>query len=391
MFKKIAFFALFLAVTGLFAATSVNAQRLVKGSLVKSAGTTSDTLLEPVPEAVGFTPAQCANGGVGKDPEDCGFVDDVSTTGSARNWEKGNMNGSKAHYPEGSNIHYQYQFTGLSGNTTYTFRLAYDAWEGTYVAGSTEHTIDYINTYDRGVDGAPLDGYRVNPCGGVAGCVLADGVQWQIPPDTTFAGATQPAYDRFFTGWGIYGTASGFPPTAQFLVPSNPLAGERIYEITFRTLPGVTTAVVAWSGHIADSDEWDSITAGDSGAGTQQGSPYHMRNAGNGSFGNGQQELQLQASAVIPIVTAADATVAGRVLDPYGRAVSSAKLVLTDVITGEVKTAYTNTFGYYKFEGAQAGDFFVMTVTHRRYLFVNGSVSFSLEDSIEGLNFQASR
>jgi len=33
----------------------------------------------------------------------------------------------------------------------------------------------------------------------------------------------------------------------------------------------------------------------------------------------------------------------------------------------------------------------VMSIQHRRYIFVTGSVSFSLEDSIAGLNFQASR
>ncbi|MEQ1764129.1 MAG: carboxypeptidase-like regulatory domain-containing protein [Pyrinomonadaceae bacterium] len=77
--------------------------------------------------------------------------------------------------------------------------------------------------------------------------------------------------------------------------------------------------------------------------------------------------------------------------DSYGRAISSAKLTLTNASTGEVSAVYTNTFGYYTFKGLPVGDFFVMTVQHRRYLFVSGSVSFSLEDNIAGLDFQASR
>ena len=577
MFKKIAFFALFLAVTGLFAATSVNAQRLIKGGLVKSVQAT-DTLIEPIPEVIKFTPAQCANGGVGDPANNCGYNADGVTPSDA-NWEKGNMNGQKAHYPEGSNIHYQYVFTGLSPNTQYTFRIGYDAWEGVYAAGSTAHTIDYLNTYNAGFDGAPLTEYKVNPCGGVAGCVLANSAQIAIPSDTTFAGATQPAAPRYFTGWGLTWDS------ATFLVPANPLAGERIYEIKFTTGAGVSTAVVAWSGHIAKGSEWAAIQPGDTGAGGQSGSPYHMRNAGNGSFGDGQQELQLQASAVVPVPavkafktvrlgrqegddlftpgvinlqdtvvwtiryintstvnipnfqiqdtinpgllyvgplvansvklnpltvalvptnplfdgttdvnmlgpnvtleagmmitvrfrtrvvlagpipnqafgsgggipiavstdsaddgrlesisgfavsgecveagddgpaggcypqtvwvspagyaaaieptyidtlagpTAAAVSITGRVTDYYGRAISSAKLTLFGA-SGEAKVVYTNTFGYYKFSEVPVADFYVMSVQHRRYTFVNGSVNFSLQDNIEGFNFQASR
>jgi len=93
MFKKIVFFALFLAVTGLFAATSVNAQRLIKGGLVKSVEAT-DTLIEQTPEAnPAVLMSQCENGGnVGTPIQNCGAgaTDD--------NWNTGNMNGQKAHY-----------------------------------------------------------------------------------------------------------------------------------------------------------------------------------------------------------------------------------------------------------------------------------------------------
>jgi len=110
-----------------------------------------------------------------------------------------------------------------------------------------------------------------------------------------------------------------------------------------------------------------------------------------GIFG-GQQDRSLKGSAVLLAPpSAADATVGGRVMDSYGRAIPSAKLSLTNALTGEVKTVYTNTFGYYKFEGVPVGDFFVMSVSHRRYSFANPSVSFSLEDSIASLNFQATR
>lgn len=379
MFKKIAFFALFLAVTGLFAATSVNAQRLIKGSLVTSTDTSIDTLIEATPEAnPSFDPSQCANGGQGAPVQSCG-------TSGANNWETGNMNGSKAHYAEGTTIHYRYTFTNLTVGTRYTFRIAYDAWQQV----NSKHAIDYLKTYDADIDPTPGKVYQVIPCGGAPAPGCVDGpVTFDIPLDGG-PGLTPPsqAGGEVFTGWNI-SDAVGFTPTATFL-PYVASSAERMIEVKFTATQ--VSAVLAWGGHIADSVEWAAVAAGHQGATSIPGSPYHMRNGGTGSFGDGQKELQLATSAVVTQPSAADATITGRVTDPYGRAISSAKLTLINAITGEVETAYTNTFGYYKFDAVPVGDFYVMNVQHRRYLFVNGSVSFSLQDSIAGLNFQASR
>jgi hypothetical protein len=66
-------------------------------------------------------------------------------------------------------------------------------------------------------------------------------------------------------------------------------------------------------------------------------------------------------------------------------------MTLYDYSTGEVRVVYTNTFGYYSFKDAAVNDLFEMSVQHSRYRFVNGSVSFTLRDNIDGMNFQASR
>ncbi|MEQ1764130.1 MAG: hypothetical protein ABL984_13440 [Pyrinomonadaceae bacterium] len=251
MFKKIVFFALFLAVTGLFAATSVNAQRLIK---VTKAATSTDTLLEPVPEAISYDRAQCANGGVGDTPKDCG------AGGTSANWEGGNMNGSKAHYPEGSNVHYRYNFNDLTAGTPYKFTIAYDAWEGIQTAGSRVHTFDYLNTYDVGVNGAATVGYTVNPCGGISSCSGAPFL-FNIPMDPTLTDVVEPALGvRKFAAWGVASAS------ATFVTPSNPNAGERMVELTFTPAVGFTTVVIAWSGHVAVTPEWSAAVPGDQGA-----------------------------------------------------------------------------------------------------------------------------
>jgi hypothetical protein len=394
MFKKIAFFALFLAVTGLFAATSVNAQRLIKVTKTDSI----DTLVEvPVTEAISYTPLQCANGGVGQSVKSCG------TGGTDDNWESGNMNGNKAHYQEGKSIHYRGFFGGLAIGQQYTIVLGYDILKGS----PNIHAIDYLKSYDADIS-APV--YSVVPCGSRANisghpcetgndvvniailddpdvpnagrCYNASGVdQGPTPCTAPNKAGFEPVGGRFIRAWGVEADAT-------MTSIAYGTSEERLVTITFT--PTVSNPVFGWSGHIALGSEWQAYNGG-TGAGSISGSPYHMYNRGGGvNDFSGAQDLQLATSAIIQ-PSAADATIAGRVTDSYGRAIASAKLTLTNAMTGQVETAYTNTFGYYKFDAVQVGDFFVMSVQHRRYLFVNGSVSFSLEDNISGLNFQASR
>jgi hypothetical protein len=90
------------------------------------------------------------------------------------------------------------------------------------------------------------------------------------------------------------------------------------------------------------------------------------------------------------VPTAAPASITGRVLDRYGRGIYGARVQLFNASTGAATTAVTNTFGYYRFSDVPVGDFYVMSVTHKRYTFVNGSTSFSLDADLAGVDFIAS-
>ena len=87
--------------------------------------------------------------------------------------------------------------------------------------------------------------------------------------------------------------------------------------------------------------------------------------------------------------TAAPATISGRAVDSFGRGISGARLTVMNAQTGEMSGAVTNSFGYYTVVGPEVGNFYVMTISHRRYTFADDTRSFSLHDSISGVDFVA--
>ena len=78
--------------------------------------------------------------------------------------------------------------------------------------------------------------------------------------------------------------------------------------------------------------------------------------------------------------TAAAAIISGQVVTTEGRAVSRAKVSITNQ-NGESRIAVTNPFGYYRFIGVAAGQTYVINAVHKQYTFnsqvlsVNGNLS----------------
>lgn len=86
------------------------------------------------------------------------------------------------------------------------------------------------------------------------------------------------------------------------------------------------------------------------------------------------------------IPTAASVPISGRVLTPGGRAIRNASITITKP-TGETQTIRSNAFGYYRFEGIQAGDVYVFNLSHKQYGFDQRIVN--LDDELTGLDFIA--
>ena len=89
-------------------------------------------------------------------------------------------------------------------------------------------------------------------------------------------------------------------------------------------------------------------------------------------------------SAFIPL--AASVVVGGQVLTSDGNAVAKARVVMTDA-NGNVRTAITNPFGFYRFEDVSVGETYVFSVAHKRYAFAPQVVF--ITENIGNLDFIA--
>jgi hypothetical protein len=98
---------------------------------------------------------------------------------------------------------------------------------------------------------------------------------------------------------------------------------------------------------------------------------------------NGGWEL-----AFLPL-TAADVSLAGRVTTADGRGIRNARVVISGNGLPEPRTATTGSFGYFSFEGLQAGQTYVVTVNSKRYTFSVPSRVITLLDNLADVNFVA--
>ena len=94
------------------------------------------------------------------------------------------------------------------------------------------------------------------------------------------------------------------------------------------------------------------------------------------------------AGAGVCIVTAAPASLVGRVVTIDGRGIKGARVNLLDD-AGVRATAMTNTFGYFRFDGVPAGRSYILSAAARRYSFESQLVQ--LTSSVSDLTIVASR
>jgi hypothetical protein len=102
--------------------------------------------------------------------------------------------------------------------------------------------------------------------------------------------------------------------------------------------------------------------------------------------GNGSAIVDLGAFEYIALPTAATVTIGGRVLTNSRRGLSNALVYLTD-FSGDMRTARTNSLGYYRFNDIVAGQSVTITVVSKRYQFAPQVVN--VNEEMSGLNFLA--
>lgn len=86
--------------------------------------------------------------------------------------------------------------------------------------------------------------------------------------------------------------------------------------------------------------------------------------------------------------TAADVNVGGRVTTASGRGVRGVIITMTNASGAEAKTA-TNSFGYYRFTGIEAGQSYVLTARAKNYTFRERTQILTINEPTENVNFVA--
>ena len=86
--------------------------------------------------------------------------------------------------------------------------------------------------------------------------------------------------------------------------------------------------------------------------------------------------------------TAASISVSGRVITAQGRGINQVRVTITEA-SGEIRTAYSNPLGYYRFSDVPAGATYVVSVSHKRYQFNQSTQVLSVFEETNGINFVA--
>jgi hypothetical protein len=89
------------------------------------------------------------------------------------------------------------------------------------------------------------------------------------------------------------------------------------------------------------------------------------------------------------VTTAANVSATGKTTDAYGQPIARTRVTIQNTTNGESQTVYTNTFGNYRFDNLPAGDFYIITVWNKRYVFEQDTQSFVLNDAVENVDFVA--
>jgi hypothetical protein len=106
-----------------------------------------------------------------------------------------------------------------------------------------------------------------------------------------------------------------------------------------------------------------------------------------GTMNDGSPNMMLFTAPSGP--TAADAIVSGSVVNTNGRAIKDVRVVLYRASDGQIRTAITNMFGYFRFDQVEVGEFYTMYVQSKRFTFENSPYSFTLEDDFTSMSFIA--
>ena len=87
--------------------------------------------------------------------------------------------------------------------------------------------------------------------------------------------------------------------------------------------------------------------------------------------------------------TAAAASLSGQIRTVEGNGIANVAVTLTNTATGAMFRARSSSFGYYRFEGVEVGQSYILTVSSKQYRFESNPRVFTLVDEATGVDFTA--
>ena len=259
---------------------------------VKASGSVSGTATTTFTDLPIGTYDQCSNNlGIGYPPLPPGFC----------NWINGNLQQSNSLYREGDATVQRLWLTGFMPGSTHTVTLDYRTTD------SGAHAYDYLTTWNWS------EGWITDPdrCIGITGCLAAAEAYLDIPNDPNVTDTIEPTATgsrRFVMRGGTLGSAT--VPA----ISSGTYAGNSTTAITITFTVGpssgqmcaadnkgvVTCDVALWFGaHVARTDQWTAFNK-TTGAGSINGSPYHVALTYLDGAAVGSRDNQMAANAIIP-------------------------------------------------------------------------------------------
>lgn len=88
-------------------------------------------------------------------------------------------------------------------------------------------------------------------------------------------------------------------------------------------------------------------------------------------------------------LTAANGALGGQIITAEGRAIRNAIVTLYNPATFETRTVRTGAFGYYSFGDLPVGNLYILSVSHKKYVFDDNSRPVTLNDDLADVNFRA--
>ena len=160
--------------------------------------------------------------------------------------------------------------------------------------------------------------------------------------------------------------------------------------ITFDNNTGATGATAAQLNNLGQGsyNPPDRGTSADSAFRTTAAGDFLVGNPAGASFNNATIVDNFGWELMSAPPTAASVTIGGRVMTADGTGIAKTIVTISDS-NGNVLTAVTNGFGYYRFENIAVGDTYVISAANKRYNFSEPQKVMFVSESNNDVNFIA--